>query len=99
MKNSINNTKITAIIVTLILITSTMLLTTNNLAFAQGVEEGGSYRLPSGVTADYEVVLIILRIEVQAASTLRLRRGVPHLRLVHVIPLAGLGDMVLGLES
>jgi hypothetical protein len=55
MKNSINKIRITAIIVTLILITSTILLTTNNLVFAQAVEEGGSYRLPSGVTPDYEV--------------------------------------------
>jgi len=56
MKISINKTKLTAIIVMVILTTSMFMLLSNSPVQAQtNTEEGGSYRLPAGVTPDYEV--------------------------------------------
>jgi len=58
MQISINKTKMTAIIVTVLLITSTFMLMTNVPIQAQGtggVEEGGSIPLPAGVTPSFQV--------------------------------------------
>ncbi|MCJ7614289.1 PQQ-binding-like beta-propeller repeat protein, partial [Candidatus Bathyarchaeota archaeon] len=59
MKTSINKTKMTAIIVMVILTASTFMLLTNNAVQAQteytNLQEGGSIPLPAGVTPDLSV--------------------------------------------
>jgi hypothetical protein len=53
MKN-INKIKLVSTVAIFLLVASSFLLFSSSSVFAQ-VEEGGSYRLPAGVTPDYEV--------------------------------------------